>query len=925
MKETRLANELEIRAAVKSLRAALDLRGPYLPNIWAFYSNKNRSLLTILGDVTFIQAVLLEGDPNVISYQINGTGQDSSGSPRDTESAREIYVSMSRGKPKRLLCGWYEHLVKAPTEATRLRLVNCQSLADAAGAEFEIRTERDLSGRMVEFGNWLTLSSAMTRAHDFTCCREAEILTSLLTKKATIQLRETLTLDGVDPALMLAAVANGLANGFISCNLSYQPITVSTLIARKEVDQRSSLQLHLRSGPAIRVSALAEPIPKNQRTLRVPELWSDLRKWPRPVLELLDDKDTYVRREKAIRMYIQNASYEDIKNETGLSESWVRKQFARCLLPMSNDSIYGFNALVKNKNLVGYIRTADPPELRTDAEGEKPGYSGAFAQLLARFSDGLLKLIEEHLLEAADKKDGKAREVRINWVSLQQKVHRYLKNNGLTAENYPFTTRDKGYNAIVALSKKILYKKPIPYIRARHGKNAANRAGIGGGIPSLIQPNGHYQIIQLDFHKLDTVAIVEIARPNGEPIDAYVPRWWLGALVDTFSQAVIGVSDSFEAQTTESCVLDLIESAIAPQPPLGEQNRFAVNEDGNWLPNQSIPSLAFNGWNILKLDRAWAHKSTNVIASLVSTIGCAICFGRVGEWWARALVEHTFSILTQIGVQCLPSTTGSGPGDPRRNNPDQQALKYRFRQDDICDLMKASIRWINEDAKEGNFFSKPMDSLRRAVERSTTEYFPAPLPRERYCDRPTMWLTFPCKVEGDSSRGIAPYVRTKRCSFRSPQLASAWHLIGEVVFLQILRVDMRRARLVIKGTGEIISDVEPDKRWRSSAISWRNFCLIQSNGLQQRLDHRPPEPVQEFLERGKGQLEKSGKGKKKDNKKLAGVIADIERDKISELDSADKTTEDKRNNDPVINNKYGDYDHVFGRVPAIKSYTNGRS
>lgn len=54
-----LATELEIRDNVAQIRAALGVYGPYTPNIWAFYSNKNDKLLTILGDVSLIQAVLL--------------------------------------------------------------------------------------------------------------------------------------------------------------------------------------------------------------------------------------------------------------------------------------------------------------------------------------------------------------------------------------------------------------------------------------------------------------------------------------------------------------------------------------------------------------------------------------------------------------------------------------------------------------------------------------------------------------------------------------------------------------------------------------------------------------------------------------------------------------------------------------------------
>jgi len=66
-KKSGLATEFEIRSSIADIRDALE-NGPRLPNIWGYFSNKNRELLTLIGDVTFIQAVLLEGDSEVSSY-----------------------------------------------------------------------------------------------------------------------------------------------------------------------------------------------------------------------------------------------------------------------------------------------------------------------------------------------------------------------------------------------------------------------------------------------------------------------------------------------------------------------------------------------------------------------------------------------------------------------------------------------------------------------------------------------------------------------------------------------------------------------------------------------------------------------------------------------------------------------------------------
>lgn len=96
-----LATELEIQSAIADIRAALK-DGPRSPNIWGFFSNKNRRLLTLLGDVTFIQAVLLEGDANVSSYVI---GQPPSTEAEHHRFGRDLLIQYTDGSLQWYLCG----------------------------------------------------------------------------------------------------------------------------------------------------------------------------------------------------------------------------------------------------------------------------------------------------------------------------------------------------------------------------------------------------------------------------------------------------------------------------------------------------------------------------------------------------------------------------------------------------------------------------------------------------------------------------------------------------------------------------------------------------------------------------------------------------------------------------------------------------
>jgi putative transposase len=914
---TVLATEFDIRSAIADIRMALDRSGPIQPNIWGFYSNKNRELLTVLGDVTFIQAVLLEGDKLIRSYYVSGgiNGDEALG------GGRELHILSADGSEKWYFCGRYENLIKSPSKTMRLRLIQRKEDAERVGAKFEIRTERDFADRMVEFRNWLTLCAAMTRARNFSSMHEASILNEKLSKGDRLQISHLLEVQDCDQALMIAAIARGIACGQVQCDLSKNQICFETIISSYLGSLPSNVDLATEI--KIQSPAKGDCLPRNRRTARVPELWRDLKNWPAPNPELINDSEIYRRNKLAIEMYLNGRSFDEIFSQAKVKRDWTRALFRKCLEEDRDGAIRGFRALVKYSRSGGYERHAPVPQAN-NFDARTDGYSGVFVQLLQQFPDQLTQIIEAHVLKTRHALINKIPEARIRWKVLKSEIHNFLRKNGFDDDMYPFNTVDQAYSSIAALGRAVLHKKPMKFIMARSGKEAGRRTNIGKGIPSLIQATAPFQIVEMDFHMHDSAAIVEIETPSGSIIDAPVARWWVGAIVDTYNKAILGTSDSFEKQTTESCVLDLIDSALEPPKPLESLKDFTASQDGCWLPNQLIPSFGFHGWDVLKLDRAWAHSSTNVLSSLVTTVGCAVCFGRPREWWARSIVERTFLELTSRGAQRLPTTYGNGPKDTRRNKPEQTAIKLRVRQDEICDLARSNIRAINETGNEGAFWERPLGSLERAV--LTKNYFPRPLPEERKHDRPTMWVTIKVRIEGNANRGISPSVRTARCRFRGVKLAQAWGLVGHFAYLQIKNRDIRIARVCNERTGEFIGSVSPDRRWLISQTSWRNFLMIQKFGKRQRDGDVPVDPTTEFLVKKTIELtDKSTKGEKIDSRTTATEIQRIQRDmqssnplevtQINDQESNELPDKSKRSNKTL--------NELFGAPPAIPSFSRG--
>lgn len=906
-----LATESEIRDAIRNLRHTLE-SGSQLPNVWTFFSNKNKKLLTIQGDVPFIQSILLERDCSVQRYSIK------SDDPRlKCDAGVCILAEYVDGSIEWMLCGRHSRILSNDKETVaRVKL-----LAESINARFSLVTEKTVEPRLIEFQNWLTLSAALVRARDFSIEKETEAILHHLRSNSDSTFEEVMSFSGLDPALTIASVARLVMNGRVTCNLKNTPINKSTKFSITNCSERKESASFSRSAKESTPKIDSIYVAQCKRTARIPLEYRDLNKWPSVTPQLLRNEDVFRRNKQAIDMYVFNRSLSDIKKETGLGIDWIRNLFNKCLEIDSDGEIRGYRGLVKYLRIKRYQRVATLPE-QNEFNAEKSGFSGAFMQLLGKYPEELTTLIESSVLKQRRGAEG-VPESKISWRALQSQILSLLERKGVKKNEYPFNTRTKGYGAISTLGRSLLFKNPSKFIRARFGVNAARTSGIGKGYRPLIEPVGPYQILELDFHKLDTAATVDIETPYKGTISATIPRWWVGYVVETFSKAIISSSDSFEKQTTESCVLDLIDAAVCPPEALERLRSYSECRDGCWLPNQLMHNLAFHGWDILKLDRAWAHRGENVVSSLIATVGCVVCFSQPRAWWMRATVERSFLELTARCIQRLPTTTGSGPSDTRKNDPDKQALSLRFSRNEICDLVVKDVRRENESPKEGVFWESPLDCLRRCQSMDT--YFPRPLPEGRRMDRPTQWVRVRAKIEANPSKGVAPCLRVHRTRYRGPNLASAWNLIGQSVQLEVCRKDIRIARVVRLADGSRLGSVEPERRWMKHQISWQSFLIIQKYGYYKKFANSVSDPVSQYLKE-KGKNISDGKSPPSRIRKNSANSIDRVRNDVLNLDlekNKTKLEETAGVEDENIGVKGGGDDllSLLGSVPRVRSFS----
>ena len=333
---------------------------------------------------------------------------------------------------------------------------------------------------MTEFRNWLTLSATITRARDFSSEMELRALYGHLEAHGKTSIKSTLSLPRVEPALMLAAIAKAIVSGQISSDLVKKPVSLNTEIWAG----RAPRQKRIAVPPIIEPS---EPdqgeqiIPRNRRTAAIPEIWQDLSKWPRVNVNQTDRSEIYRRNKNAVEMYLAGRSFNDIEEATGLKEDWVRKLFKKCIRMHSDARIVGFRGCVHyGCDERGYKRVAPLPPGNMH-EANTAGYAGALSQLFDRYPDQLLDIIESYVLKLRTGLATPIPEARISWKNLHRQILSALEKVGVKANEYPFNTRDQGYAAMAAIGRSILFKKPIAFIKARMGKDAARRGQPGKG------------------------------------------------------------------------------------------------------------------------------------------------------------------------------------------------------------------------------------------------------------------------------------------------------------------------------------------------------------------------------------------------------------------------------------------------------------
>ena len=621
----------------------------------------------------------------------------------------------------------------------------------------------------------------------------------------------------------------------------------------------------------------------SNRRLSIPKNWRDTSKWDRPVLSLHPNsvRAIYGRHERALELYAADASFSEIELKTsaaymgdptlpaaGLSRHDVARLIRRALRPNGRGGIIGFFAAIPDLRVASYTRKA--PSVNDRILGGRGGLSGSFGKLITDYPK-LGVFIKKALLGAEP-----VPQTRASIRAIHRRAKKYLiEELKFTQDQYPLNTRTCGYQSFRKFCAALIEINERGWVSARGGETAATRLAVGTGFDPILPCLRPFEFGEIDYHTVDDICEIMIETEKGM-IPMLIKRIHVGAIIDNNVHAAVGCHVSLEQEITTDDFLSTLQSSIAPPEKETRLFRFEITADGYHLPNQLEPALAYQCFSILSVDGALANKSNEAVNAVIEICGGIVKLSGPRQWYSRALVERLFLEMTARGIQLLPSTTGSHPRDSKRDDPDAKAIKFRISLTDLISCLQAVIRHWNETPSAGIMYCAPMESLRYALESSSSKYIWAPLPKERQTDSRIMYHSHECRIGGSKIKGRRPYVECHGAIFRSPELANAWNLIGESAILYVNRTDIRFAtHLILADGSRQFLELKPDRRWMIEVVSWRDLVLISKFGAYKREANMPTHPMDSFHENKRKELADAASEGRID-RKLALAVANHE-------------------------------------------------
>jgi len=522
----------------------------------------------------------------------------------------------------------------------------------------------------------------------------------------------------------------------------------------------------------------------------------------------------YLKRKQAVLMYFKReGDYKEIYSLTGIRDQNLRRLIKRCMSIDSYGVVWGFRALIPQKNVKDYKLNIINNK-KNDARN-----TGEFKLLLEKYPD-IKELIDDLFLG----RNRRTLEPGMKPKYIHKKFIDACREKGIALTNYPFNTSYLGSKALQRYLRE-LSAKYFGKVSTRVGIEAAQRAkrvGIGEqNHPSTLTP---YQKVQFDAHRIDGIFVIDMITPEGDIVTLTLDRFWILTLIDIATRTVIGYSISLNKEYNASDVMQCVRNSVIPHTRVSLTISGLTYHEVGGFPSEVFEEAKWAVWDVICYDNAKSHLSNLVQDRLKNLIGCISNLGPVALPTRRGIMERFFQTFEEIGVHRLPNTTGSNPNDPRRNDPEKNAVKWNISYEHLKQIIDVLISNYNGTPHGGIYHQSPLELLGKRLK---TGLFPRILETENQSEILFLQTTITGTVRGSQQSGKRPYIQYKGVEYRSDKLSNSAHLIGKQLKLQVNVDDIRTLKAYLQDGSEF-GYLSAAGKWSLTPHTLQNRIAINS-------------------------------------------------------------------------------------------------
>jgi len=538
----------------------------------------------------------------------------------------------------------------------------------------------------------------------------------------------------------------------------------------------------------------------------------DITTWPDVLVDSLSEqkRTVFLQRKQAMDLFVTHEiSVGEIEAITQVYRQQIYQLLRRCVTTHEDGRVWGYRALIPSLHVKAYQRQ--------DYNSKGPGTFQAF---LNRYPT-IQEEVDTLYLQRKQKSVGESAMQRKH---IHERFVRLCIKAGIALDEYPLSNRDRGRRSMERYLSQLGKRFMVEEAR-RYGKEASRHIRVTGSGNSDAGPDVRpYSRVEFDGHRIDAIFAITFTTIDGDVRTEVCSRPQLLVIEDIATRAILGYHLCINQEYSALDVLKCIQHAVVPWKEKTFSNPALSYPSGAGFPSGLIPAAQWGVWDELSYDNGRANVAQSVTDRLTGIIGCAVNPGPVATPERRPYIERLFKLLEDNGYHRLPNTTGSGPKDPKRKDPESVARRYEISYDILRDITEVLLATYNTTPHGSLYGATPLEVMRSRLESETATPIRV-LPEASRPDIETLRFQETRKVRGGASGGHRPYINFENVRYTNEILSSSRELANVTLTLLVDPEDLRSVQAYLPSGAEL-GYLRAQGKWGVSPHTWEQRKMI---------------------------------------------------------------------------------------------------